>query len=95
MVEYALDEAREGATTRVDVVLRADGSVEVRDDGRGTDTRLDAAGVPVVKPVMATRDLRFFDVPSAPVLGDGAPRSGISVVCALSAMLLIPVYGFA
>ncbi len=88
VVEYALDEAREGATTRVDVVLRPDGSVEVRDDGRGTDTRLDAAGVPVVKPVMATRDLRFFDVPSAPALGDGVPRSGISVVCALSAWLV-------
>ncbi|RYJ00941.1 MAG: ATP-binding protein, partial [Actinomycetales bacterium] len=54
VVEYALDEAREGATTRVDVVRHGDGSIEVVDDGRGTDTRLDVHGIPMVKPVMAT-----------------------------------------
>lgn len=66
VLAYAVDEARDGTTTRVDVVLHADGSVEVADDGRGTDTRLDASGTPVVKPVMATPDLRFLDADEPP-----------------------------
>lgn len=40
------------------------------------------------KPVMATRDLRFFDTPSAQVLPDGHPRRGMSVVAALSDWLV-------
>ena len=88
VIEYALDEAREGATTRVHVVLHADGSVEVADDGRGTDTRLDPQGVPVVKPVMATRDLRFFGQDDAPLLPHGRVRHGMSVVTSLSSWLV-------
>ena len=88
VVEYALDEAREGSTTRVDVVRHGDGSIEVVDDGRGTDTRLDVHGVPVVKPVMATRDLRFFGRADAPLLSDGLVRHGMSVVTSLSSWLV-------
>lgn len=88
VIEYALDEAREGATSEVQVVLHADGSVAVVDDGRGTDTRLDANGVPMVKPVMATRDLRFFGQGDAPVLPDGRARHGMSVVTSLSSWLV-------
>lgn len=47
--------------------------------GRGTDTRFDSRGVAVKKPVMATRDPRFFDHPD-----HGYPRRGMSVVAALS-----------
>lgn len=88
VVEYALDEAREGATTCVDVVRHGDGSIEVLDDGRGTDTRFDVHGVPMVKPVMATRDLRFFGRADAPVLPDGLVRHGMSVVTSLSSWLV-------
>lgn len=88
VLAYALDEAREGTTSLVDVVLHPDDSIEVVDDGRGTDTRRDADGVPVVKPVMATRDLRFFDAAEPPELPDGLPRRGMSVVTALSAWLV-------
>jgi topoisomerase-4 subunit B len=62
--------------------------VSVVDDGRGTDARRDDDGTWVVKPVMATRDLRFFGVADAPVLADGRPRSGMSVVAALSERLV-------
>ena len=88
VLAYALDEAVEGTTRTIDVVLQADGSVSVVDDGRGTDTRRDDDGTWVVKPVMATRDLRFFGVDGAPVLADGLPRSGMSVVAALSRWLV-------
>ncbi|MER5932467.1 hypothetical protein [Streptomyces sp. NPDC002054] len=55
------------------VVIRPDGSLSVRDDGRGTDACVDEHGQYVKKPVMATKDLRFFDFPQAEVLPDGHP----------------------
>lgn len=88
VLAYALDEAAEGTTRSIDVVLHADGSVEVVDDGRGTDTRPDEHGVLHVKPVMATRDLRFFDAEDPPRLADGRPRRGMSVVTAASSRLV-------
>lgn len=84
VLAYPVDEARDGTTTHVRVVLHADGSVSVEDDGRGTETRVDPDGVARVKPVMATKDLRFYGSADAPALPDGHRRSGISVVAALS-----------
>ncbi|MET7381953.1 hypothetical protein ABZT08_24555 [Streptomyces sp. NPDC005526] len=40
------------------------------------------------KPVMASKDLRFFDFPDAELLPDGHPRRGMSVVAALSEWLV-------
>ncbi|MGH1563123.1 hypothetical protein [Mumia sp. DW29H23] len=88
VLAYAADEAEARGAGRAAVTVYADGSVEVADDGRGTDTRTDLAGEVVKKPVMATRDLRFFDAPAPPLLGDGHPRRGMSVVAALSTRLV-------
>lgn len=89
VIAYAADEADALARRGHCVVqLHADGSVLVSDDGRGTDTRTDAAGRPVRKPVMGTKDLRFFDSADAPILMDGFPRRGMSVVSALSRWLV-------
>lgn len=89
VVAYADDEARElGRTGACEIVLSADGSVSVADDGRGTDTRRTPAGRIVRKPVMATRDLRYFDAADPELLPDGYPRRGMSVVAALSDWLL-------
>ncbi|MBT0773667.1 hypothetical protein KIH74_32280 [Kineosporia sp. J2-2] len=89
VLAYAADEAAALARTGHAVVtLHGDGSVSVRDDGRGTDTRHDDEGRAVRKPVMSTRDLRFFDDPRAELLPDGHPRRGMSVVCALSTWLV-------
>lgn len=63
-------------------------SVSVADNGRGTDTRYDAEGQPVKKPIMATKDLRFFDFPDAQQLFDGHPAGALSVVAALSPWLV-------
>ncbi len=89
VLAYAADEAESaGRAGRGIVTLHADGSVSVADDGRGTDTRVDAAGRVIKKPVMATKDLRFFDDPDAETLPDGHARRGISVVAALSEWLI-------
>jgi DNA gyrase subunit B len=89
VVAYAADEAASTGGGHGRVTLHADGSVSVADDGRGTDTRHDASGNPIRKPVMATKDLRFFDTtPAAQQLADGHPRRGMSVVAALSDWLV-------
>ena len=89
VLAYAADEAEwTGTTGRCLVTLHADGSVSVADDGRGTDTRDDGAGEPVRKPIMATKDLRFFDFPDAQQLPDGHARRGMSAVAALSPWLI-------
>ena len=77
-----------GRAGRGIVTLHADGSVSVADDGRGTDTRVDSAGRVIKKPVMGTKDLRFFDDPDGETLPDGHARRGMSVVAALSAWLI-------
>ncbi|WP_328718827.1 ATP-binding protein [Streptomyces sp. NBC_00247] len=88
VIAYAADEAEDRGGGHCTVTLHPDGSVSVTDDGRGTDTRLDARGRPVRKPVMATKDLRFFDRPWVQTLPDGHPRRGMSVVAALSEWLV-------
>ncbi|MFI2434367.1 ATP-binding protein [Streptomyces sp. NPDC018693] len=90
VLAYADDEAesRGRGVGRCVVSLHPDGSVTVADDGRGTDTRFDERGRAVRKPVMATKDLRFFDAPDAQRLPDGHPRRGMSVVAALSEWLV-------
>ncbi|MFL6125559.1 ATP-binding protein [Actinophytocola sp.] len=88
VLAYAADEAESRGGGTAVVTRHADGSVSVADDGRGTDTRVDAAGRTVKKPVMATKDLRFFDDRTAAALPDGHPRRGMSVVAALSEWLV-------
>ena len=92
VLAYAADEAesmgRAGRVGKGIVTLCADGSVSVADDGRGTDTRVDAAGQVIKKPVMGTKDLRFFDDPDAETLPDGHGRRGTSVVAAFSKWLI-------
>ncbi len=52
ILDNAVDEALGGWCTRIDVILRADGSIEVHDDGRGipvdTESRTRLSGVEVV-----------------------------------------------
>lgn len=88
VVAYPVDEAEAGTTNRVLVTLHEDGSISVEDNGRGTNVFFDENGKPMVKPIMATRDVRFFDNSEAELLPDGLPRSGMSVVDALSSWLI-------
>lgn len=84
ILAYAADEAQFVDAPESAVTLHSDGSISVSDNGRGTDTRVDDSGAVVRKPVMATKDVRFFDHPTAQLLADGHPRRGMSVVAALS-----------
>ncbi|MEU9156224.1 ATP-binding protein [Streptomyces sp. NPDC048417] len=88
VLAYAADEASSKGGGRCLVTLHPDGSLSVADDGRGTDTRTNEQGQLVKKPVMASKDLRFFDFPGAELLPDGHPRRGMSVVAALSEWLV-------
>jgi DNA gyrase subunit B len=89
VIAYAADEAEStGKTGRCVITLHDDGSVSVADNGRGTDTRYDEQGRPIKKPVMSTKDLRYFEHPDAQLLPDGHPRRGMSVVAALSRWLV-------
>jgi topoisomerase IV subunit B len=88
LMAYANDEAEAlGRPGKCVVILHSDGSVSVADDGRGTDTRRGGNGEMVKKPVMGTKDLRFFDNHHEVLLPDGTPRRGMSVVSALSQWL--------
>ena len=88
VLAYAVDEAEHhGRPAHITIAVHADGSVSVADNGRGTDTRIDDQGQTIRKPVMATKDLRFFDSPEAVELADALPRRGMSVVAALSTWL--------
>ena len=88
VLAYAAEEAAYRGGGHCRVIVHADGSVSVSDDGRGTSTRVGPAGVAVKKPVMGSKDLRFFDHPEAQLLPDGHPRRGMSVVAALSEWLV-------
>jgi len=88
VLAYAADEAHNTGRGNATVTMHANGSVSVTDNGRGTETHVDSQGRAVRKPVMATKDLRFFDRPGAAVLPDGHPRRGMSVVAALSEWLV-------
>jgi topoisomerase-4 subunit B len=89
VVAYADDEAESSGRPGIcTITLYGDGSVSVADDGRGTDTRPAEDGRPIRKPVMSTKDLRFFDDPPTVHLPDATPRRGMSVVAALSDWLV-------
>ncbi|MDV8020621.1 hypothetical protein [Rhodococcus sp. IEGM 1330] len=86
VLAYAVDEAEHQGGGHATVTLASGGAIEVSDTGRGTDTRFDG-GVEVRKPVVSTKDVRFFDESQPVLLGDGYARRGMSTVSALSEML--------
>ncbi|NAZ86816.1 DNA gyrase/topoisomerase IV subunit B [Kineococcus indalonis] len=92
IIDNSVDEALGGHCTRIDVVLHADGSVEVRDDGRGVpvdvEPRTGLSGVEVV----------FTHLHAGGKFGGGSYSAsgglhgvGASVVNALSARLDVEV----
>ncbi|AUN42730.1 DNA topoisomerase (ATP-hydrolyzing) subunit B [Tsukamurella tyrosinosolvens] len=91
VVDNSVDEAMAGHATRVDVKLRADGGVEVIDDGRGIPVAMHAKGIPTVQLVLTSLHAGGkFDSDAYAVSG-GLHGVGISVVNALSSRVEVEI----
>jgi DNA gyrase subunit B len=92
IIDNGVDEALAGAASRVEVVLHADGSVEVHDDGRGIPTDKEPkTGLPGVEVVATKLHAGGKFGGGSYVATGGLHGVGLSVVNALSSRMDIDV----
>jgi DNA gyrase subunit B len=92
VVDNSVDEALAGKANRIDVRVHKDGSISVKDNGRGIPVDMHESGKPALEVILTKlHSGGKFDKGSYKVSG-GLHGVGISCVCALAEALDVEVY---
>ncbi len=92
VVDNSVDEALAGHANRVDVRVHKDGSISIKDNGRGIPVDMHESGKPALEVILTKlHSGGKFDKNSYKVSG-GLHGVGISCVCALAEVLDVEVY---